>query len=185
MRTRILLALAAGLLTGNGQLRAEDDKADALALQGTWRVLSQQRAGQATAHPKNMLWVIEGETIWLVPGWLVVEGGGKQAAEGKKPTDTVPGQPSKGGKQLGAVRGFGMTFRLGLGKSPKEIDIDGPKKALHYGIYKLDGDELTVCMGVSQPSPTFDKQAKADEDYRPARISPEAGTVIILQRVKD
>jgi uncharacterized protein (TIGR03067 family) len=181
MRTSALLAVAAGLLVGPGHLRADEDRSDAKALQGTWRVVSQQRAGRATARPNNMLWIVEGETTWLVPGWLAAE----QGPEGKKPAGKGEGQASKGGKQSGPPRGLRMTFRLDPGKAPKRIDIDGPKKGLSYGIYKLDGDELTVCMGVSQPSPMYDKQAKADESTRPADISPEAGTVIVLRRVRD
>jgi uncharacterized protein (TIGR03067 family) len=181
MRTWALLALAAGLLVGPGHLRADEDRSDAEALQGTWRVVSQQRAGRATARPNNMLWIVEGETIWLAPGWLAAE----QGSEGRKPAEKGEGQAGKGGKQSGPPRGLRMTFRLGPDRAPKQIDIDGPKKGLSYGIYKLDGDEWTVCMGVSQPSPTYDKQAKADESTRPTAIAPESGTVIVLKRVRD
>ena len=48
-----------------------------------------------------------------------------------------------------------------------------------------DGDELTVCMGVTQPSPSYDKQAKSVENTRPTTISPEAGTVIVLKRIRE
>jgi uncharacterized protein (TIGR03067 family) len=155
--------------------------AGAGSLEGTWRVVSQQRAGRATARPKNMLWIVEGETIWLVPGWLAAE----QGAKGKGPARKRQGQAGKGGKQSGPPRGLRMTFRLGSDRALKQITIDGPKKGRSFGIYKLDGDELTVCMGGSQPSPTYDKQAKPDESTRPTAISPESGTVIVLQRVRD
>lgn len=183
MRTQILLVLTAGLVVGPSPLRADNDKSGVEALQGTWRVISQQRAGRATARPKNMLWIVEGETIWLVPGWLAAEKGRAEATERKKPVDKPVGQ--KGGKQSGSFRGLPMAFRLDPATSPKQIDIDGPKKSVHCGIYKLDGDEWTVCMGVSQPSPSYYKQAKRDENTRPATLSPEAGTVILLKRVRD
>jgi uncharacterized protein (TIGR03067 family) len=78
-----------------------------------------------------------------------------------------------------------MSFRLRPAQSPKEIDLDGPRKGNSLGLYKLDGDELTLCMEVTQASPKYDKQAKNDPTHRPAKISPEAGTVIILKRIKD
>jgi hypothetical protein len=78
-----------------------------------------------------------------------------------------------------------MVFRLGQTKSLKQIDIDGPGKSSSLGLYKLEGDELTICMGNTQASPTYDKQAKSDGQMRPGRISPESGTVIVLKRVKE
>jgi uncharacterized protein (TIGR03067 family) len=153
MRIRVLLALAAGLLLAAEPLTGGEDRSDADALQGTWQVLSQEIAGRTTARPKDMKWVVQGDTISLLLG-----------------------------KRGGALR---MTFRVDATKSPKQINIDGPKKAISFGIYKIEGDELTVCMGVSQPSPTYDKEAKGDEATRPATLSPEAGTVIVLRRVKE
>jgi uncharacterized protein (TIGR03067 family) len=167
MRTQAWLVLTA-LLVSAGPLPAGEEPSDAAALQGTWRVDCQQRAGRATARPRNMLWVIEGDTIWRVP----------DAPEGKKPAE-------KGAEKSSPPRGLRMTFRLAPERSPKRMDIDGPKKALHYGIYKLEGAGLTVCMGASQPSPSYDKQAKGDESTRPATLSPEAGTVVLLQSVKE
>jgi hypothetical protein len=41
-------------------------RSDAEAIQGTWRLISQQSGGRATARPTNMKWVIEHDTIWLV-----------------------------------------------------------------------------------------------------------------------
>jgi uncharacterized protein (TIGR03067 family) len=132
-----------------------------------------------------MRWVIEGETIWLVPSWLAAERARAEAPDARKPADKPVSQVGKSGKQSGPFRGLQMTYRLDPARSPKRIDIDGPRKALHYGLYKLDGDELTVCMGVSQSSPNYDKQAKSDEGTRPSTISPEEGTVIVLKRVRD
>jgi uncharacterized protein (TIGR03067 family) len=141
--------------------QANGHGSDAEALQGTWQMVAQQRAGRVTARPKNMKWVIQGDTIGLI-----VE---REGQAGKS----------------GPLRGPRMRFRLSPAASPKRIDLDGPRKAISYGVYRLDGDELTVCMGVSQPSPTYDRQAKGDESTRPAAISPEAGTVIVLRRVRD
>jgi uncharacterized protein (TIGR03067 family) len=145
---------------------------DAEALQGTWQMVSQQRAGRATARPKNMKWVIDGNAIWLV-------------VEFPEEPAKREGQATKGGKPSGTQRGPRMTFRLSPAMSPKQIDIDGPRKSSSFGIYKLDGDELTVCMGVTQASPTYDKLAKVEESTRPTALDAEAGTVIVLKRVTD
>lgn len=42
------------------------------------------------------------------------------------------------------------TFTLDASKSPKEIDVvaDGPKKVVVKGIYKLEKDVLTLCLGL-------------------------------------
>ena len=74
--------------------------------------------------------------------------------------------------------------RLNPAKSPKNIDLAGLGKSASLGIYKLEGDELTICMGVTMASPVYDKRAKSDESTRPAAIHPEAGTVIVLKRIK-
>src|SRR5262249_25405695 len=70
VKTHTVFALTIGLFVALNPLQADEDRSDAAALQGTWQVVSQQRAGRATARPRSMLWVIEGETIWLVPSWL-------------------------------------------------------------------------------------------------------------------
>lgn len=187
------LALAAGVLVIANPLKAGEDPSDAAALQGTWQVVSQQRAGRATARPRSMLWIIEGETIWLVPSWLA-ERGRQASLKDNKPASATPKQgkgtakgenrDGKGGKQASSPGGPQMTFRLNPAKSPRHIDIQGLGKSASLGLYKLDGDELTICMGVTQASPVYDKRAKNDESTRPTAISPEAGTVIVLKRIK-
>jgi uncharacterized protein (TIGR03067 family) len=146
---------------------------DVEALQGTWRMVSQQRAGRATARPRNMKWIIEDETIWLV-----IEREAEPSPQGKSPA-------GKGGEPSSRQPGLRMAFRLNPAQSPRHIDIDGPRKGNSFGIYELNGDELTICMGVTQASPSYDKQAKNDERNRPAALSPEAGTVIVLRRIRN
>ena len=162
------------------QTKSERTGSDAEAIQGTWQMISQQRAGRATARPNNMKWVISDDTILLV-----IERDGDGASVEKKPADKNKGQAGKGGKQSGPQRGLSMIYHLSPVQSPKQIDIDGPRKSNSLGIYKLDGDELTVCMGVSQASPSYDKQAKNSETKRPTMITPEEGTVIVLRRIRD
>jgi uncharacterized protein (TIGR03067 family) len=158
MKAGLLLFLTAGLLAP-AAVRADGPRADVEALRGTWLVVSQQRAGRPAERPKDMRWVIDGDTI---------------------------GMTFAKGPALG--RGPRMTFRLDPTRVPMRIDLDGPKKSSSYGICKLEGDELTLCLGVTCPSPSFDPQARPNEDAertRPAAFRPEAGTVIVLKRVKE
>jgi uncharacterized protein (TIGR03067 family) len=150
-----------------------DAAPDAKALQGTWQVVSQQRAGRPTERPTNMRCVIEGDAISLI-----MEGKGTKAAAEAKKTGSSP-------KLVAALKGSPLIGgRLDSAASPPRVDLSVLKRAV-YGIYKLEGDELTLCLGVTQPSPAYDKQAKPEEGARPTAISPDAGTVIVLQRVKD
>jgi uncharacterized protein (TIGR03067 family) len=162
------------------QPKAARPGSDAEAIQGTWRMISQQRGGRATARAKNMKWIIENETISLI-----IEREGEGAPAPKRAVGKNEGPAGKAGKPSAPQRGLLMAFRLDPSQSPKHIDIDGPGKGNSFGVYKLDGDELIVCMGVTQASPSYDKRAKNDERTRPAGIDPEAGTIIVLERVKD
>jgi uncharacterized protein (TIGR03067 family) len=167
------------------QPKASHSVTDAEALQGTWRMISQQHAGRATARLTNMRWIIEGKTIWLI-----LDRPGEDAPMEKKPADRKPGDKQetparKGGKSPSPPRGFPMSFRLSPDGTPKHINIDGPGKSNSLGVYELAGDELRLCMGVTQASPTYDKQAKIEERSRPATISPDAGTVIVLKKIRD
>src|SRR5262249_10169094 len=55
-----------GSIQDSDQQKADDRRTDPAALQGIWQMLSQQRAGRATGRPKNMKWVIQGDTISLM-----------------------------------------------------------------------------------------------------------------------
>jgi uncharacterized protein (TIGR03067 family) len=147
---------------------------DVKALQGTWEVVEQRRAGRATERPKSMRWVIEGDTIAMLTGK------GPKAAAGNKPGGKLAAVPAKA---LGANKILSpVSGRLDAATS--RVDLTVLKRAV-YGIYQAEGDELTLCLGTTQPSPVYDKEAKGDASSRPAAISPEAGTVIVLRRVKE
>jgi uncharacterized protein (TIGR03067 family) len=145
---------------------------DAKGLNGLWRVESQRRAGRPTGRPPGMLWEIDGNTISISPG-------GKAQAGGE----------NAGPRQRGRIR---ISYRLDPAAGAGHIELMG-KLSVNPGIYKIEGDTLTVCIASSQASSPYDPGARADVGKspaakpdgktRPAGFSPEAGTLIVLKRV--
>lgn len=115
----VFLTSLVGLLAVCGPARAEDKKV-ADNLDGKWELVFETLDGVATDP---------GE----VKGRFVVSKGEKLTAYFKD-------------KVLGTA-----TQKLDPGKSPKHVDVtyeDGPIKGTTLkGIYKLEGDTLTICMG--------------------------------------
>jgi uncharacterized protein (TIGR03067 family) len=56
------------------------------------------------------------------------------------------------------------------------------KAAVYFGIYHVNGDALTLCIGPAQAAPAYDPKSKPDAKTRPTEFSPEAGTVLVLRR---
>jgi uncharacterized protein (TIGR03067 family) len=108
----------------------------------------------------------------IVGTWAIVsaEKGGQK----------VPEEVFKGGKWTFAADGkvtarfrpdndLGGTYKLDPAKKPKEITITTDDGKTHPGIYKLDGETLTVCLG--------------DEDLgtgRPTEFAAKEGTRVVL-----
>jgi hypothetical protein len=58
------------------------------------------------------------------------------------------------------------------------------KAAVYYGLYFLDGDTLTLCVGPAQASPAYDPKSEPVESARPTKFDLEAGTIVVLKRSK-
>jgi uncharacterized protein (TIGR03067 family) len=81
---------------------------------------------------------------------------------------------SKNGKELP------ITYKLNTSKNPKEIDMAGKdakgKQETSYGIYKLEGDKLTICMADS------DKMEDRPKEFKTTKAS--KATILVLQKKK-
>ena len=72
-----------------------------------------------------------------------------------------PGTMTFDGAKFVGLGGGNVTIKLDPTKTPKEIDlVRGPDGRKWMGIYKLDGDSLTLCMAMVE-------QGKLDEQKRP------------------
>jgi RNA polymerase sigma factor (sigma-70 family) len=110
---------------GDAAREAEEEKEkEAAKLKGKWRAVAAETAGNVLpeATAKTNVWDI---------------------ADGKI-TRKLPANDPKGGKEEEVV-----PFRIDPTKKPAHIDLEvevAGIKGVMKGIYKLDGDELTVCL---------------------------------------
>jgi uncharacterized protein (TIGR03067 family) len=123
MKLFLPVILAAGLLVAAAAAQDETTKKDLGQIQGTWRLVSRERDGKA-------------DPAEAIKGVLVTHEGDKFSFTG-----------SASGS--GAMKG---TFKLDATKKPKAVDrmpADGPQKGKTLpGIYRLEGDTLTICVSV-------------------------------------
>jgi len=119
-------------LLGLTLIPAADPAEAAKALEGTWSVKSFLYEGAESKDPRDR----KGE--WVFKGEKqLLRHDGKDDAEGWQP------------------------FRLDSTKSPKEIDLQGPGGTAK-GIYRLEGDTLTVCLPM--PFLTKERPTKFESD---------------------
>jgi uncharacterized protein (TIGR03067 family) len=132
-------------------------------LAGRWRVEYQRRAGRPTERPRGMTWEFDGGAISVA----------------------VAGQTNDA-RNRGANR---IPYQLDPAGGTGHIELRF-KVSVHPGIYRLEGDTLTICAGASRASAAYDPMGKAsaakeEGKTRPTEFSPEAGTVLVLRRVRD
>ena len=131
MRRHALLALALGLLLAADAPTQDATKKDRDKLQGTWRVVSVDDGDKKAPADfwKRFSYTFQGDTVRFLGD------------------NTTPGAD------------LTFTYTLDAAKKPKAIDLkiikSGDKKDIgktQLGIYRLDGDSLTICAGDRRPT---------------------------------
>lgn len=123
----------------------EAAKKDAPSIVGEWDGEKAVRGGQERPVPDGGI-----KITFTADGKLVVKEGSKDAQEG--------------------------TYKVDAKKNPAEIEVTPPKEdGTRIGIFKIDGDTLTICL------------ADKDSTDRPTKFESPDGTnimLITLKRVK-
>jgi len=107
---------------------------------GTWALMSYEEGGRNAPQEA----IKEAKVIIAADGKMTVKHGDGKVVEG--------------------------TYKLGPAKKPKEFSFTNDKGQTKLGIYKLDGDTLTVC---------YDRSGG-----RPAEFASKEGTTVVLQVLK-
>ena len=115
-----------------GAALAQDAAADLKEMAGTWKTVVHEAFGKPT--PKDQ--------IEKTSGKLIVEGDSYKVYFGKDFID-------KG------------TIKLDASKTPRQIDIKTQNDEIMKGIYKIEKDEMTVCVG--QPGIDRPKEFKTTQ----------------------
>jgi uncharacterized protein (TIGR03067 family) len=111
---------------------------------------AQQPEQKAKADPKQKpdLELIQG--TWLIVG---LETGGKAEAERNYRGNTFTFTRDKATLREGTFPAIDFALSLDPSRTPRAIDLTA-KGNLLKGIYKLDGDEMTLCIGIGGLRPT-------------------------------
>jgi uncharacterized protein (TIGR03067 family) len=148
MFARAVLPIAVAILIG-AALPAQDAKKDLEKMQGEWTIVSVEQGGKKKAPDEEF----------------------------KKLKLTITGEEWK--VRSGDEEKIKMTFKIDPSKDPKTIDLtikSGGK--VSRGIYKLEGDTLTVCR-------TFADAERPKEFKTPAGEQAAAGQLIVWKRAKE
>ena len=82
----------------------------------------------------------------------------------------LPGKLVIDGAKFGGL-GSDMTIVLDPSKTPKEIDlVRAPSGQKWMGLYKLDGDTLTLCLAMIEKGKLADQKRPADFDAKKVQM---------------
>jgi len=145
-----------------GLLLAADDKdTDEAKLQGSWVVISAELDGKSLDDMKGCKFVFDGKKMKLVL---------REVREKEKVAPDLP-------------------FTLDPTKSPRTIDIErivGKKKEYEHGIYEVNGEYLTLCVGPMKVEATgVDAGERVQKlSKRPTEFSSKGSVLVKCSREK-
>ena len=152
MKHRLMVILLFGLIPA-AVLRGEDGKADLDRLQGSWEVTALEMGGKATAAKE-----LPGKVTVTFTGEKMVLDGPLAAPVGETPVPPA------------------FTVKLDPSRNPKAIDtvaLTGRFKGkTQPGIYRLEGDELTLCL------------PNQEAEGRPTEFKSPAGSELAVMTLK-
>lgn len=143
MRVRGLLPVAVLVLIGADD-PAKDRKKELDLLQGEWALVSQESQGRLLPDA-----LVRGQTVTVKADQWTIQVRGKEGT---------------------------FTFKIDPSKDPKTIDLTrkvGEKEIVLRGIYKVDGDTLTVCRAGAE-----------HERPKEFKVTAEVGLLQVWKRVK-
>jgi uncharacterized protein (TIGR03067 family) len=147
----LLVLLAAGLAIAATKPKQKAVKDELRKLQGTWKVI----AAEADGKP------VPAEKLKKEAGQMVIR---------ESLMNTTPG----GGKE------GQLPFTIDPTKVPKAIDVtagrQGTPRLTLKGIYKLEGNKLTICLGVNGRPAEFKTKAGAEQSLMVYQRSKEKAT---------
>lgn len=114
---------------------------------------------KADQKPKTDAELFEG--TWLI---VALEAGGKAEPEANYRGNTLTFTPTKATLREGKHAPIEFAWSLDPGKGPRAIDLTA-KAVTIRGIYRFDGDDLTLCLSVGPNRPTeFATRAGGDTE---------------------
>jgi uncharacterized protein (TIGR03067 family) len=146
MKVFAVVALATGaLVVGAAVLFARADEKDSKKLDGEWTVVRAEKDAKQLPDGER-----KATKVTIANGVLTIDTGKRQES---------------------------VTFTLDETTKPKSIDLRPVKlpNQLERGIYKLDGDELTICWGGTDKPDARPSEFKTSKDF--------GGRLLVLKKV--